>query len=165
MNSIIFTILSISMVFGAILSIFSRSVVHSLLWAMVSFISVSGLFLNLGATYNAIIQLLIYVGAIPILIAAAIMLTKSTDSGYNITRKIRLIYSLVGIMILCIILGEFIYVNKDFYLTIHQCSVYINSYSDIISITKNIYENHFILLVEFGLGVLLTVIGVNHYEK
>lgn len=165
MNSLFFIALSSFAIIFEILSIFSKKIIYALLFAMVTFTMVSGIFLHLGATYNAIVQLMIYTTAIPILIAISIMITDSYKNNLGITKPLRTLYSLLGILILCAILFEFLEVNQHFYTSIHQCSVYINTYSDFLSIVQNIFKSHFILLAEFALGIILTTIGVLRYEK
>ena len=54
----------------------SREIIHSVMWLGLAFIGISGLFILLNAEYLAIVQILIYAGAITILILFAVMLTR-----------------------------------------------------------------------------------------
>ena len=54
----------------------SREIIHSVMWLGLTFIGISGLFILLNAEYLAIVQILIYAGAITILILFAVMLTR-----------------------------------------------------------------------------------------
>ncbi len=61
---------------GAVGVVVARSVFISALFLILSFLGVTGLYVLLGAPFLAGVQLLIYVGAIAVLIIFAIMLTR-----------------------------------------------------------------------------------------
>lgn len=65
---------------GAIGVVAARNVFVSALWLVLSFIGVAGLYALLGAEFLAATQVLIYVGAISVLILFAIMLTHNVMS-------------------------------------------------------------------------------------
>jgi NADH-quinone oxidoreductase subunit J len=54
----------------------SRNLLHSALWLIVSFFGIAGVFILLQAEFLAVVQVLIYIGAISMLIIFAIMLTR-----------------------------------------------------------------------------------------
>ena len=60
---------------GAIGVVAARNVFVSALWLVLSFIGVAGIYAILGADFLAATQVLIYVGAISVLILFAVMLT------------------------------------------------------------------------------------------
>src|SRR5580700_6808227 len=62
-------------VVSALAIVAARSLVHAVLWLILSFIGVAGLFVTLSADFIAVAQLLIYAGAIGVLTIFAIMLT------------------------------------------------------------------------------------------
>ena len=59
--------------------VFSRNIVYSALFLLVSLASVAGAFVLLFAEFLALVQILIYGGAIVIVILFAIMLTRQQD--------------------------------------------------------------------------------------
>jgi len=59
---------------GALTAIFASSIVHAMLGLIAAMFGVAGLYVYLNSTFLAMMQILIYVGAISILIAFAIML-------------------------------------------------------------------------------------------
>ncbi|HQZ69935.1 MAG: NADH-quinone oxidoreductase subunit J [Anaerolineae bacterium] len=61
---------------GAMGVVMARTVFVSALWLILSFVGVAGLYITLGAGFLAVIQVLVYVGAISVLILFAIMLTE-----------------------------------------------------------------------------------------
>jgi NADH-quinone oxidoreductase subunit J len=60
---------------GALGVVLARSVFHSALFLVVSLASVAGVFVILGADFLGVVQILVYVGAIMVLIIFGIMLT------------------------------------------------------------------------------------------
>jgi NADH-quinone oxidoreductase subunit J len=57
----------------------SRNVVHSALFLIVALISVAGIFILLASEFLAVVQILVYGGAVTILILFAMMLTRVRD--------------------------------------------------------------------------------------
>lgn len=76
MMQIIFLILSTITLGAALAVVTSRNLFHSALFLILSFVGVAGLYILLEAEFLAAVQVLIYVGAISILIIFAIMLTR-----------------------------------------------------------------------------------------
>lgn len=62
---------------AALLVVMSRNVVHSALYLVVALLSVAGAFLLLGAEFLAWAQVLVYVGAVVVLILFGLMLTRA----------------------------------------------------------------------------------------
>ncbi len=73
---IVFFILAGATLTAALLAVTLRNVVHSALALVGSFFGVAGIYLLLEAEFLAVVQVLIYVGAISVLILFAIMLTR-----------------------------------------------------------------------------------------
>ena len=62
---------------GAVAAMTLRNLVHCVLSLAVSFLGVAMLFLRLGAEFVGFAQILVYVGAVAILIVFAILLTRT----------------------------------------------------------------------------------------
>jgi NADH-quinone oxidoreductase subunit J len=62
---------------AGVLVVTSRNIVHAALWLVVALASVAGVFLLLAAPFVAFVQVIIYVGAIVVLILFGIMLTRA----------------------------------------------------------------------------------------
>lgn len=62
---------------SGLLSVLTRHVVHAALWLVVALGAVAGCFLVLGAEFVALVQVLVYVGAIIVLVLFALMLTRA----------------------------------------------------------------------------------------
>nr|HID14599.1 NADH-quinone oxidoreductase subunit J [Anaerolineae bacterium] len=76
MLQFVFIILSIITLGAALAVVTSRNLFHSALFMVLSFVGVAGLYILLEAGFLAAVQILVYVGAISILIIFAIMLTR-----------------------------------------------------------------------------------------
>ena len=59
---------------SAVLVIFARNPVHSVLWLIVSFFSASGLMLMTGAEFIALLLVIVYVGAVAVLFLFVVMM-------------------------------------------------------------------------------------------
>jgi NADH-quinone oxidoreductase subunit J len=62
---------------GALMVVLSRNVIRSGLFMVLSFLGLAGIYALLGATLVAAAQVLVYIGAISVLILFAVMLTQS----------------------------------------------------------------------------------------
>jgi len=72
-----FLLLAVSGGLAGLLVVTSRNVVHAALWLVVALASVAGIYLLLAAPFVAFVQVIIYVGAIVVLLLFGIMLTRA----------------------------------------------------------------------------------------
>lgn len=78
-EEVIFYLVAAVTVSGALGVVLARNVVHSALFLILSLIAVAGVFILLTAEFLAIVQVLVYGGAVTILILFAMMLTRVRD--------------------------------------------------------------------------------------
>jgi NADH-quinone oxidoreductase subunit J len=76
-QEIIFLLLGVVAVGSALLVVTTKQVVHAALWLVVCFGALAGCYLVLTAEFVAWVQVLIYVGAIVVLLLFGIMLTRA----------------------------------------------------------------------------------------
>lgn len=76
---LLFYILAAASIIGGFGVVWSRNVVHSALFLILSLLAVAGLYLVLFADFLFLVQVLIYGGAVTILILFAMMLTRVRD--------------------------------------------------------------------------------------
>src|SRR5256885_16108787 len=81
--TVLFWIIAILLVGSALLVVSLRNIVHSALALVVLFAMASGIYLLLNAEFIAIVQILIYTGAVSILILFALMLTRTSNHQLN----------------------------------------------------------------------------------
>jgi NADH-quinone oxidoreductase subunit J len=66
---------------GALIVVSARSLFRTALGLVLCFLSIAGLFFTLSADFLGIVQVLIYVGAIAVLLIVAVMLTRDVEKG------------------------------------------------------------------------------------
>jgi NADH-quinone oxidoreductase subunit J len=76
-RDIVFAVLGVIASASAILAVTTRNLVHAALWLVVGLGTIAGCYVVLGAELVALVQVLIYVGAVVVLVLFALMLTRS----------------------------------------------------------------------------------------
>jgi NADH-quinone oxidoreductase subunit J len=76
-DDFIFMALAAMLLGGALLVVLGRDIIRSGLWMILSFAALAGMYVLLGAPLVAAAQVLVYIGAISVLILFAIMLTQT----------------------------------------------------------------------------------------
>ncbi len=76
-DDLIFLVLAGVMLGAALLVVLGRDIIRSGLWLVLSFAGLAGIYALLGSTFMALTQVLVYIGAISVLILFAIMITQS----------------------------------------------------------------------------------------
>jgi NAD(P)H-quinone oxidoreductase subunit 6 len=76
MQQVIFLLLALITLGAAVMVVITRNLMRSALWLILAFFGIAGIFILLNAEFLAVTQVLIYVGAISMLIIFAIMLTR-----------------------------------------------------------------------------------------
>ena len=88
---IVFWVLSSLAIVSAIMVLFSKNPVHSVLWLIAVFFAISGHYILLNAQFLAIVNLIVYAGAIMVLFLFVIMLmnlNKERDPQTNVWIKL-----------------------------------------------------------------------------
>jgi NADH:ubiquinone oxidoreductase subunit 6 (subunit J) len=80
-QDIVFWILAVMAIAGALGVVLVPNLFRAALLLIVVFVAVAGMFILLSAEFLAVVQILIYVGAIAILIIFAVMLTRDVQHG------------------------------------------------------------------------------------
>ena len=88
-QDIVFWILSVMAIGGALGVVLVPDLFRAALLLIIVFIAVAGFFILLSAEFLAVVQVLIYVGAIAILIIFAIMLTRDVQRG-NLPNRLQI---------------------------------------------------------------------------
>jgi NADH-quinone oxidoreductase subunit J len=78
---IVFGILTFLLLAGAVGAVALRNLVHCALAVTVAFAALAGLYLQLNAEFIGFAQVLVYVGAVAILIVFAVLLTRGGGAG------------------------------------------------------------------------------------
>ncbi len=96
---IVFLVTGLVTLLAGVMVVASPKLVHAALWLIVSLAGVAVLFVLLNANFLAVVQVVVYIGAIAILVIFAVMLTRRVmaDTGptHNPTWWLALISALV----------------------------------------------------------------------
>ena len=90
-TEILFWFLSGLALFSAVMVVLSKNPIHSVLWLIVVFFAISGHYILLNAQFLAIVNLIVYAGAIMVLFLFVIMLmnpVKETEPQKNLYIKL-----------------------------------------------------------------------------
>lgn len=96
---IAFWILAIIVIGTALAVVFLRDIFRAALCLVLCFLTIAGIYVTLSADFLAAVQVLIYVGAIGVLIILAIMLTREVQRG-SLSNKLRIPALVVAILFL-----------------------------------------------------------------
>lgn len=115
---VLFLLLALVAVGAALLVVTTRNMVHAALWLVVTLGSVAGVYLLLAAEFLAWVQVLIYVGAVVVLLLFALMLTKAPTGpqpDLNAARALpaAVVAALVGAVLVVTVVAGFSSVELD----------------------------------------------------
>lgn len=97
-ENIAFTLLAVIMISSAVFMISFTKVVHMVVSLALVFLSMAGLYILLEAEFVAVVQILIYAGAISILMIFGIMMTKHGEPEEEPKRPIHNILLFIGVL-------------------------------------------------------------------
>jgi NADH-quinone oxidoreductase subunit J len=97
--TIAFWILALVVIAAALSVVFLRNVFRAALALVVCFVTVAGLYITLSADFLAAVQILVYVGAISVLIILAVMMTREVQQG-SPANRLRLPVFVVAMVLL-----------------------------------------------------------------
>ena len=102
-----FYVLAVITLGSALMVALVRDLIHAVLFLILAFIGVSGLYVTLSADFVAVVQVLIYAGAISVLMLFAILLTpRSSRDNASVSYRapISVVAGLVGAVIVFVAL-------------------------------------------------------------
>ena len=101
-----FILLSVMSVGSAIMMIRSKNPVHSILWLIIVFFAISGHYVLLNAQFLAIVNIIVYAGAIMVLFLFVVMLMNlNADTEPVKNHRLKLIGVISGGLLLLILLS------------------------------------------------------------
>lgn len=110
MEQVIFFIISAVLIVSALIVVTNRNLFHAALALMATFLGVAAFYVSLDAGFLAAAQLLVYIGAISILIIFAIMMTRrlmsTTEMAFNSQWGLGLGASVLVLVILVFVIGN-----------------------------------------------------------
>ena len=171
-HAIFFYFFSIIAVLSAIMVIASKNTVHSVFYLILDFISISCLFIMIGAEFLGMIMLIVYVGAVAVLFLFVVMMInvaqqKDTSFKGRISSSHITFGSLISLIIfleLIIVVGGWKY-KPDL---IETSSITIDkSFTNTHALGNIIYTDYIFLFQLAGIILLVAMIGaiVLTYKK
>ena len=146
-----FWIMAVVMVASALAVLFLRNVFRAALALILCFIAVAGIYITLSADFLAAVQILVYVGAISVLIILAIMMTREVQQG-NPVNKLEIPAAVVAV----VLLGIMVYAVTN---TPWSISAQAPLSPTTVPLATRLFSEHgFILPVEIGATLLLAAI-------
>lgn len=91
-----FFLFALMAITGGVFMLNLTKVIHMVLSIGLSFFGVAGLFVLLNAEYLAFVQILIYAGAITIMMAMGTMMTQHKSEGVKVRRKIHTFFAIIA---------------------------------------------------------------------
>lgn len=76
LSIVLFYLFAVLIIGSALMMVISTNIVHSALWMVSTFVGVACIYVMLYADFLALVQLLVYVGAISVLMVFGVMLTR-----------------------------------------------------------------------------------------
>ena len=86
-------------VLAAVLVVSLRNIFHAVLFLVLSFVGVAGLYVTLNAAFLAAVQVLIYAGAIAVLTLFAVFLTRDAMTQGNPPGRLRVSGLVAGVLV------------------------------------------------------------------
>lgn len=145
---IAFWILAVISVGAALAVVFMRDIFRVALFMILCFFAVAGIYLTLSADFLAAAQVLIYVGAIGVLLMFAIMLTRESKRG-SLSGRLRPLAMLVAILFMVTII--LVVVSADW-----NVAAEVSKEPTTARIAQSIFSRDgFVLAFEIAAGLLL----------
>ncbi|MBO9130051.1 NADH-quinone oxidoreductase subunit J [Bacillus sp. 165] len=110
---LVFSVLALIAILGGILMLNLTKVMHMVLALVFTFLSIAGLYVMLSAEFVAVVQVLIYSGAVTIIMIFGIMLTKHNDETETSGSVLQRFLILIGVIAFGVVLYTAVY-NLDF---------------------------------------------------
>ena len=163
-HSIFFYFFSVIAVFSAVMVVVSRNAVHSVFFLILDFISISCLFIMIGAEFLGMIMLIVYVGAVAVLFLFVVMMLNVAEQTVQRSSRKGLINnisvgSIVGIIIffeLLIVVGGWKY--KGTFVSISATNINLEL-TNTHALGNILYTDYIHLFQISGIILLVAMIG------
>jgi NADH-quinone oxidoreductase subunit J len=156
-----FYIASIIAILATVMVITRYNMIHALLYLVVSFLAVAVIFFMLGAPFVAALEVIVYAGAIVVLIIFVIMMLNLKEESVEQERKwfSKNIWVGPGILAL-ILLGELVYI-----LVTSERVLLNNAVVDSKAVGMSLYGPYIIGVELCGLLLMAGIVGAYHLGR
>ena len=165
-KSITFYGFALLILFFSIMSVFANRILYTLLYSVIAFFCLGGIFFSLGADYNAVVQIAVYGVAVPVIFLFAIMFTsRKENKTVYLSYATRCFVGFISAALLFMILWysvEFaVHLNINAGKFLSGRIAEIGDFNSIVSIANGLYVNYQLALILFAFTVLTTVVGIS----
>ena len=163
-HSLFFYFFSTIAVFAAIMVTVSRNTVYSVFFLILVFISISILFIMIGAEFLGMIMLIVYVGAVSVLFLFVVMMLNISEQarkqpdrkGFINNISVGLIVGAIIFFELLVVIGGWKY--KGNFIPLSEANLDIN-YSNTHALGNILYTDYIHLFQISGMILLIAMIG------
>ena len=163
-HAIVFYIFSLIAIVSAIMVTVSKNTVNSVFFLILDFISISCLFIMIGAEFLGMIMLIVYVGAVAVLfLFVVMMLNVAKQSNQWFKSSSRSSHIPIGLLVSIIIFFELIIVVGGWK---YKPELFTNSNNNILSEITNTHSIGYVLYTDYihlfqlsGMILLVAMIG------
>ena len=150
--------------FIAILSasfvIFANNPVHSVLWLILTFFSVAGFFILVGAEFLALLLMIVYVGALAVLFLFVVMMLNISFAGLRSGVAQFLPFGmLIGVVIFVELILAFVPWEFKEQALDNRSAAIDTSVDNTVALGKIVYTDYFLLFQCAGIILLIAMIG------
>ncbi len=157
LQSIFFALLAVFAIASAVVTVASKHPVKSAMSLIVHFFSLAGLYLTLNAEFISVVQILVYAGAIMVLVVFVIMLLNLGDEEkLKLKFNLRTIFAALFAVVLIFQLVSAFLVNPDVISTLPSVSAKIGTAE---AIGKELYTNYIIPFEAVSFLLLAAIVG------
>ena len=163
-HSIFFYTFSLIAIVSAIMVTASKNTVHSVFFLILDFISISCLFIMIGAEFLGMIMLIVYVGAVAVLFLFVVMMLNVTQQPIKFFKKKGIVNNIsVGLIVGIIIFLELIiavggWEYRDAFVPLSSIDPQVNI-SNTHAIGNVLYTEYIHLFQISGMILLVAMIG------
>jgi len=163
-HSILFYFFSFIAVFAATMVTISKNTVYSVFFLILVFVSISILFIMIGAEFLGMIMLIVYVGAVAVLFLFVVMMLnineqpikKPSRKGFTNNISVGSIVGLIIFLELLVVIGGWKY--KDNFIPLSSIKIDFES-SNTHDLGKILYTDYIYLFQISGMILLVAMIG------
>lgn len=151
-DDLIFLVLAGVMLGSALLVVAGRDIIRSGLWLILSFAGLAGIYGLLGSAFMAISQVLVYIGAIAVLILFAVMITQSKQGPAKLVFQRQWWAGAIAAIVLVLLMTTTIMLTE----WEHNGTVYVAEARDI---ALTLFQDYLFAFEALGVLLLAAVIG------
>ena len=163
-HSLFFYLFSTMAVFSAMMVTISRNTVYSVFFLILVFVSISTLFILIGAEFLGMIMLIVYVGAVAVLFLFVVMMLNVTQQSIKFSKKkgifnnisVGLIVGIIIFLELIIAVGGWKY--RDSFVPLNSIDPNLNI-SNTHALGNVLYTDYIHLFQISGMILLVAMIG------